>query len=128
LKAMISARRPQDPGPEKKKEPKKASKEESMLVKRFSYYNFSPINKRAVEVLAVIKGDPKFCRAPKIIGTPSPCNKNKYHEYHEVVGHTTEGCIALRMLIEKFNANGKLIRFIGKQRAQQANDRPRYQP
>lgn len=121
---MISARRPQEPAP-KKKEAKKAGKEEPKPVKIFADYNFTPINTRAAEVLVMIKGDPEFRRPPKMSRTPSPRNKDKYYEYHEAAGYTTEGCIALGMLIEKFIANEKLIQFVGEQRAQQAIDRPR---
>jgi hypothetical protein len=121
---MISARRPQESAPENK-EAKKASKEEPKPVERFANYNFTPINARVAEDLVVIKGYLKFRRPPKMMRTPSPRNKDKYCEYHEATGYTIEGCIALRMLIEKFIANEKLIRFVGEQRAQQANDRPR---
>jgi hypothetical protein len=128
LKAMISIRKPQEPAPEKKKEPKKAGKEGPKPVKRFSDYNFTPINVRVAEVLVVINKDTDFRWASKITGTPSPRNKDKYCEYDEAIGHTTKVCIALRMLIEKFIVNGKLIRFVGEQRAQQAQDWLREQP
>jgi hypothetical protein len=90
LKAMISVRRPQESAPEKKKEAKKAGKEELTPVKRFADYNFTSINARAVEVLTMMKGDPECRWPPKITRTSSPRNKDKYYEYHAATGHTTE--------------------------------------
>lgn len=99
LTAMISARRPQEPTPKKKKEPKKIGMPEPKPVKKFADFNFTPINARATEVLAIMKEDPEFCQPPKITGTPPPHNRDKYCKYHAATSHTTEGCITLRMLI-----------------------------
>jgi hypothetical protein len=70
-----------------------------------------------------IKGDLEFRRPPKIPGAPSNQNLGKYCEFHEANGHYTEGCIALRQLIEKFIKNEKLARFLGKQRREAAPER-----
>jgi hypothetical protein len=48
----------------KKNKNKKAGKEELKPVRKF-LDNFTTINARAAEVLAVIRGDPKFCRPPQ---------------------------------------------------------------
>jgi hypothetical protein len=50
LKAMISSRKPQEVALEKKKELKKAGKEEQKPVKKFAEYNFTSLNTRATEV------------------------------------------------------------------------------
>lgn len=55
------------------------------------------------------KKDPKFRRPSKILGNPAPYHKNKYCNFHEAADHHTEGCIALRLLIEKFIKNRKLV-------------------
>jgi hypothetical protein len=55
----------------------------------------------------------KFGRPPKIPDNPPYKNEDKYCEYHAQVGHYIEGCIALRLLIEKFIKNGKLVPFMG---------------
>ncbi|XP_059455126.1 uncharacterized protein LOC132185359 [Corylus avellana] len=60
-----------------------------------------------------IKKDPEYRRPPE---APQNQNSDRYCEFHEVNGQYTEGCIALRHLIEKFIENGKLVRFLGKQR------------
>jgi hypothetical protein len=70
LKAMVSARRPQESTPERKMELKKTGVLEPKLVEKFADFNFTPINARAAEVLAVIKNDPEFRQPPKIMGTP----------------------------------------------------------
>jgi hypothetical protein len=54
LKAMISARKPQESALDKKKEAKKAGKEELNPVKRFADYNFTPINVRVADVITVM--------------------------------------------------------------------------
>jgi hypothetical protein len=63
-----------------------------------------------------IRKDLEFHKPPKIRGNPPLRNKDKYCEFHEETGHYTEGCIALKLLIEKFIKNGKLIQFLGDQR------------
>lgn len=51
---------------------------------------------------------------------------------HEANGHNNKGCIAIRLLIEKFIRNGKLVRFLAEHRGQQGQNwdrQPRdYQP
>ena len=63
-----------------------------------------------------IKKDPGFVRPPKIVGEPLLKNQHKYCAYHEANGHTTEGCITLRLLIEKHIGNGRLVKFLVDQR------------
>jgi hypothetical protein len=70
------------------------------------------------------KRDLTFCRPSKIPGNPPPKNNGKYCELHEQLGHYTEGCISLRLLIEELIKNGKLVRFLGEQRNQPGNNRP----
>lgn len=70
-----------------------------------------------------IKKDLEFRRPPKISGNPPPHNKDKYFDFYEAASHHTEGCMALRLLIEKFIKNGKLVRFLGEHRNQSGNDR-----
>jgi hypothetical protein len=122
LKEMVSSRRPQEIALEKK-DFKKAGKEEPKPVKKFQDYNFTPLNTKAAEVLMEIK-NPKFHRPPKISSNSPPHTKDKYCDFHEAAGHHTEGCIALRLLIEKFVKNGKLVLFLGAQRNQLGIDQP----
>lgn len=65
---MISARIAQ--------ETKKADKDEPKPIKKFSDFNFTPINARVAEVLA-IRGDPEFRWPSKITRNPYPRKKDK---------------------------------------------------
>jgi hypothetical protein len=65
----------------------------------------------------------EFHRQPKVPGNPPRKNKDKYCEFHETAGHYSDECIALRLLIEKFIKNGKLVRFMGEYRNQLGNDK-----
>jgi hypothetical protein len=77
--------------------------------KRFSNYNFTPLNANISKVLMEIKRDPEYRRPSKIPKVPPNQNSNNYYEFHEANSHYIEGCIALRQLIEKFINNRKLV-------------------
>lgn len=68
-----------------------------------------------------VEKDPEYQKPPRIIEAPPPQNRDKYFKFHEAIGHYKEGCIALRLLIEKFIKKGKLVRFLGDQRGAVAN-------
>jgi hypothetical protein len=78
-----------------------------------------------------IKRDPAFWEPQKIPGNPPYRNTCKYCDFHKQIGNYTEW-VTLRLLIEEFIKNGKLVRFLGEQRNQPGNNRPRnhrdYQP
>jgi len=133
LKSMDSSRLPRETAPKKKrKEFRKAYGEEQRLVKKFKDYNFTPLNAEISEVLMEIKKDPAFREPQKIPGNPPYKNAGKYCDFHKQVGHYTKGCVTLKLLIEEFIKNDKLVRFLGEQRNQLGNNRPRnhrdYQP
>lgn len=103
-----------------KKEQKEAQKAaEQKLWKRFQKYDWTPLNAPIKEVLMEIKRDPAYKRPSHILGRPPAKTAHKYCAYHDVNGHGTDTCIALRHLIEQFIARGKLARFLGEQRGQQ---------
>jgi hypothetical protein len=125
LKAMASSRLPQGTTPEKKmNEFRKVDREEERPVKKkFKDYNFTPLNAKISEVLIKIKRDLAFREPPKIPGNPPYRNADKYYDFHKQADHYTEGCVTLRLLIEEFIKNGKLVRFLGEQRNQLGNNR-----
>jgi hypothetical protein len=127
LEAIDSTRHPRQEESkkkeDKKKETQKTAVEPKPFKKKFHDYNFTPLNAEISEVLMEVKRDPEFVRPPKIPGNPPERNKDRYCDFHEARGHYTEGCIALRQLIEKLIKNGKLVQFIGGQRNQPRNDR-----
>jgi hypothetical protein len=126
LKSMASSRLPRETAPEKKrKEFRKVDREEQRQVKKFKDYNFTPLNAEISEVFMEIKRDPAFREPQKIPGNPHYRNAGKYCDFHKQAGHYTEGCVTLRLLIEEFIKNGKLVRFLGEQRNQPGNNRHR---
>jgi hypothetical protein len=72
-----------------------------------------------------VKKAPEYVRLPRIPGNPPERNKDKYCTFHKANGHGTEGCIALRVTIEKFIGNGKLVFFFTKHRTQPCQNRDR---
>jgi hypothetical protein len=82
----------------------------------------SPIN----EVLMEIKKDPMYQRPYPIHNkNVREENRNKFCAFHDSRGHVTEECRHLRILIEKFIKNGKLLRFIADNQGQlRHNQRP----
>jgi hypothetical protein len=114
------------------KEFRKADGEEQRQVKKFKNYNFTPLNAEISEVLREIKRDLAFREPQKILGNPPYRNACNYCDFHKQAGHYTEGCVTLKLLIEEFIKNGKLVRFLGEQRNQPGNNKPRnhqdYQP
>jgi len=98
---------------------------ESKPHNQFKDYNFTPLNASIHEVLMEVKKAPEYVRLPRIPGNPPERNKDKYCTFHKANGHGTEGCIALRVTIEKFIGNGKLVFFFTKHRTQPCQNRDR---
>ncbi len=71
-----------------------------------------PLNSSIHEVLMEVRKDPNYAPPQKITKEPLEQNKNKYCAYHDGIGHYTEACVSLRLMIEKFIRNGKLVRFL----------------
>jgi hypothetical protein len=82
---------------------------------------FTPLNADFTEVFLAIKGDPAFKWPPKMKTNPYKRNRNKFCEYHENHGHSTEDCMSLCREIENFVQNGKLVRFLMQERIQEVN-------
>ena len=116
LKAMKLAWKTLKKYEEKKKKDQTRLADLAPSWKKFSDYNFTPLNANISEVLMEIKGDPEFWEPPKILGVPMNQNSSKYCKFHEANDHYIEGYLALRQRIEKFIKNGKLVQFLGKQR------------
>jgi hypothetical protein len=82
----------------------------------------SPIN----EVLMEIKKDPMYQRPyPLHNKNVREENRNKFCAFHDARGHVIEECRHLRILIEKFIKNEKLLWFIADNQGQpRQNQRP----
>ncbi|XP_062145937.1 uncharacterized protein LOC133853931 [Alnus glutinosa] len=87
---------------------------ERRQVKRVEDYNWTPINTHIKEVLMEIKEDPNYKDPLPIKRKPLPQNLHKYCQYHGSYGHWTSSCVTLREMVERYIADGKLTRFLGK--------------
>ncbi|XP_059431557.1 uncharacterized protein LOC132165069 [Corylus avellana] len=113
LRATRSARKTPKKLEEKKMRDHSGLDTPKPFKKKFNNYNFTLLNANISEVLMEIKKDSRYRRPPR---APQNQNSDHYYEFHEVNGHYTKGCIALRHLTENFIKNGKLVRFLGEQR------------
>ena len=68
-----------------------------------------------------IKGDLAFRWPPKMKTDPFKRDHSKFCEYHGDHGHSTEDCMVLRREIEVFVRNGKLLRFLARERGREVN-------
>lgn len=106
LRAIISCQQPQFSIPKvsekkKKKDPQEEKATNFKLHKKFKECDFTPLNVAITKVLMEIKKNPDHTHALKIWKNPSERTKYKYCAFH-----------ALRLLIEKFIRNEKLVRFL----------------
>jgi hypothetical protein len=129
---MVRSKPSRDRSERKRKESRKVDEEDQGRVKKFTGYNFIPLNAEISEVLMEIKRDPEFHLPPKIPGNPHQKNERKYCDFHYQRGHYTEGSITLKLLIEELIKNNKLVQLLGEQRNQLENNKPQnhrdYQP
>jgi hypothetical protein len=117
----------------KKENEKRAQKDEKRTEtkKAAKYYQFcidewTPLNSPINEVLMEIKKDPLYERPyPFHNKSVREENRNKFCAFHDARGYVTEECRHLRILIEKFIKNRKLLRFIADNQGQpRQNQRP----
>lgn len=79
-------------------------------------YNWTTLNAPIMDVLMEIKRDPAYRRPKTILSQPNSQFPDQYSAFHDATGHRTEACISLRILIEHFIENSKLVRFLMDQR------------
>ncbi|XP_062170506.1 uncharacterized protein LOC133876236 [Alnus glutinosa] len=85
-------------------------------VRRVENYNWTSVNAPAKEILMEIRKVPGYKDPSPIKGRPLPHNRHKYCHYHDSYGHWTNTCFARKEMIEKYIADGKLTRFLGKRK------------
>ncbi|XP_062165055.1 uncharacterized protein LOC133871643 [Alnus glutinosa] len=109
----------------KKKDPLKEERREQVegdetRAKRERKYlknhNWTTLNAPIMDVLMEIKRDSMYQKPRPML--PNPQFTDQYCAFHDITGHRTEVCISLRILIERFIENGKLVRFFADQRSQ----------
>jgi hypothetical protein len=72
-------------------------------------HNWTPLNAPIMDVLLEIKRDPMYRKPRLVLINPNSPYADQYCTFHDTTGHHTKACISLRILIERFIENGKLV-------------------
>ena len=98
------------------------------------FTNFTPLNAPLDQVLMQIKDEGTLTFLGKLKSDPTKRSRNKYYRFHHDHGHDTADCYDLKQQIEALIKEGKLQKFVSKERTdtnlrelalQQENDHPR---
>ena len=97
------------------------------------FTSFTPLTSLIDQVLIQIKNEGALTFPGKLKGDPNKRPRDKYCRFHCDHGHDTANCYDLKQQIEAFIRQGKLQRFINKERTdppqgqapQRENERPR---
>ena len=98
------------------------------------FTNFTPLNAPLDQVLMQIKDEGTLAFLGKLKSDPTKRSRNKYYRFHRDHGHDTADCYDLKQQIETLIKEGKLQKFVSKERTdtnlqelalQQENDHPR---
>ena len=97
------------------------------------FTSFTPLTDLIDQVLMQIKDEGALTFPGKLKGVPSKRPKDKYCCFHRDHGHDTADCYDLKQQIEAHIRQGKLQRFVSKERTnppqeqalRQENERPR---
>ena len=81
------------------------------------FTSFTPLTTPINEVLMQIKDEGAMTFPSKLKGDPNKRSRDKYCRFHHDHGHDTADCYNLKQQIEALIRQGKLQRFIGKERA-----------
>ena len=81
------------------------------------FMNFTPLNTPIDQVLMQIKDDEALTCPGKLKGNPNKQSRDKYCRFHRNHGHDTADCYDLKQQIKAFIKQGKLQKFIRKERA-----------
>ena len=101
---------------------------------RGRFTNFTPLNAPLDQVLMQIKDEGTLTFLGKLKSDPTKRSRNKYYRFHRDHGHDTADCYDLKQQIEALIKEGKLQKFVSKERTdtnlreqalQQENDHPR---
>jgi hypothetical protein len=79
-------------------------------------HNWTPLNAPIMDVLLEIKRDPMYRKPRLVLVNPNSPYADQYCAFHDTTGNRTEAYISLRILIERFIENGKLVQFLANQR------------
>ena len=88
------------------------------------FASFTLMNTPIDQVLIQIKDERALTFLGKLKGDPSKSSRDKYCCFHRDHGHDTSDCCDLKQQIEALIRQGKLQRFIGKERTNQPQEPP----
>ena len=80
------------------------------------FTSFTPLTAPINQVLMQIKDEGALTFLGKLKGDPNKRSKDKYYRFHRDHGHDTADCYDLKQQIEALIRQGKLQRFISKER------------
>ncbi|XP_075650162.1 uncharacterized protein LOC142620721 [Castanea sativa] len=97
------------------------------------YTSFTPLNAPIDQVLMQIKDEETLTFPGKLKGDPNKRPRDKYFRFHQDHGHDTADCYDLKQQIAALIRQGRLQRFVNKERAdppqnqapRRDNDRPK---
>ena len=88
------------------------------------FASFTPLNTPIDQILMQIKDEGVLTFPSKLKGNPSKRSRDKYCHFHRDHNHDTSDCHDLKQQIETLIRQGKLQRFIGKERMDQPQEPP----
>ena len=80
------------------------------------FTNFTPLNAPLDQVLMQIKDEGTLMFPRKLKSDPTKRSRNKYCRFHHDHGHDTADCYDLKQQIEALIREGKLQKFVNKER------------
>ena len=80
------------------------------------FTSFTPLNAPLDQVLMQIKDEGALTFPGKLKNNPTKRSRNKYCRFHRDHGHDTADCYDLKQQIEAFIREGKLQKFVNKER------------
>ena len=83
------------------------------------FTSFTPLTALVDQVLMQIKDEEALTYPGKLKGDPNKRSKDKYCRFHRDHGHDTADCYDLKQQIEVLIKQGKLQRFVRKERTDQ---------
>ncbi|XP_075658943.1 uncharacterized protein LOC142628790 [Castanea sativa] len=86
------------------------------------FTNFTPLTALIDQVLMQIKDEGALMFPEKLKGDPNKRRKDKYYRFHCDHGHDTTDCYDLKQQIEALIRQGRLQRFVSKERTDQLQE------
>ncbi|XP_012846973.1 PREDICTED: uncharacterized protein LOC105966948 [Erythranthe guttata] len=102
-------------------------KEEGRSIHAPTYPKFTPLKAKLMEVWMVAEQKDLVQPPRQMKENPKRQKSEKYCEYHQDRGHTTDECFQLKQEIERLIKKGRLGEFVDAPRHQNFQNKPRFQ-